>query len=683
MMMAEISDQKKLRFMANRLAKEKSLYLRQHADNPVDWYPWGEEALSKAKDENKPLLVSIGYSSCHWCHVMAHESFENDYIANLMNEHFVCIKVDREERPDVDQIYMEAVQMITNHGGWPLNVFCFPDGRPFFGGTYFPPDDRGQGLVPWPQLIMRVAEFYKNKNHELEENADNIIKNMAGSNIPGGDNDGHLDNQQLLTAAEIICNLHDDEWGGFGQAPKFPPSMALNFLLELRLSSACEEQRPSLARRIDEVIVRTLSAMVQGGVYDQVGGGFARYSVDRSWLIPHFEKMLYDNGLLLDIYTKGWMRYRQPIFKAVVEETVSWLTREMLAPNGGFYSSIDADSEGEEGKYYVWTPGEIESILGPNDSKQFCEAYSITESGNFEHQTSNPALSTTEFNIRQALLPMREKLLQKRSSRVPPAKDTKQLVAWNSLVIRGLAEAAFAFGRKDWLEYAVRAANWIWETQRFDDHRLHALYYEDSGPGVNAYLDDYAFYAEALLTIGSKIDWLESGASKIFMQRAIATTDIVFEHFSDPSGQHGFYFTSDDHEKLVSRKKEWWDNAIPAGNSSLIHVMASLYAITGENKYREELDTLRRAYSTFVEQIPNGIPHALAGLTSDAVGIAVIKVKGNQNLDLLQEKLANKPWRRVFLQFSDDPAQPEGYQLCVGSQCLKAEVDPAAIIEKL
>ncbi len=669
--------------MANRLSKEKSLYLRQHAENPVDWYPWGEEALEKAKTDDKPLLVSIGYSSCHWCHVMAHESFENDYIAKLMNDHYICIKVDREERPDVDQIYMDAVQMITNHGGWPLNVFCFPDGRPFFGGTYFPPEDRGQGLVPWPQLIMRVADFYKQKREELEENADNIVQNMLGSNIPVNESEGPLDNQLLLTAAEVICKAHDDEWGGFGQAPKFPPSMALNFLLELRLSSACEEQRPSLARRIDEVAIRTLSAMAQGGLYDQVGGGFARYSVDRFWLIPHFEKMLYDNGLLLDIYTKGWMRYRQPIFKAVVEETVNWLLRDMHAPNGGFYSSIDADSEGEEGKYYVWTPAEIESLLGQDDGKLFCETYSITEKGNFEHHTSNPALSTSDFNRREELCSQRKILLQQRLTRVPPAKDTKQLVAWNSLVIRGMAEAAFAFERKEWLEYAKRAANWIWETQLFDDHRLHALCYEDNIPGINAYLDDYAFYAEALLTLGSKIDWLETGTSSFFIQRAIAIVDAVFAHFSDPSGQFGFYFTSDDHEKLVNRKKEWWDNAIPAGNSSLIHVLASLYAITGESKYRENLDTLRKAYSTFVQQIPNGIPHALAGITSDAVGIAVIKIKGISNLDLLQENLADKPWRRVFLLSTDDPDQPDGYQLCVGSQCLEAEVDPAALVTKL
>ena len=669
--------------MANRLSKEKSLYLRQHANNPVDWYPWGEEALEKAKSDDKPLLVSIGYSSCHWCHVMAHESFENDYIAKLMNDHYICIKVDREERPDVDQIYMDAVQMITNHGGWPLNVFCFPDGRPFFGGTYFPPEDRGQGLVPWPQLIMRVADFYKQKREELEENADNIVQNMLGSNIPVNESEGPLDNQLLLTAAEVICKAHDDEWGGFGQAPKFPPSMALNFLLELRLSSACEEQRPSLARRIDEVAIRTLSAMAQGGLYDQVGGGFARYSVDKFWLIPHFEKMLYDNGLLLDIYTKGWMRYRQPIFKAVVEETVNWLLRDMHAPNGGFYSSIDADSEGEEGKYYVWTPAEIESLLGQDDGKLFCETYSITEKGNFEHHTSNPALSTSDFNRREELSSQRKILLQQRLTRVPPAKDTKQLVAWNSLVIRGMAEAAFAFGRKEWLEYAKRAANWIWETQLYDDHRLHALCYEDNIPGLNAYLDDYAFYAEALLTLGSKIDWLETGTSSLFIQRAIAIVDAVFAHFSDPSGQFGFYFTSDDHEKLVNRKKEWWDNAIPAGNSSLIHVLASLYAITGESKYRENLDTLRKAYSTFVQQIPNGIPHALAGITSDAVGIAVIKIKGISNLDLLQENLADKPWRRVFLLSTDDPDQPDGYQLCVGSQCMEAKVDPAALVTKL
>ena len=669
--------------MPNRLSKEKSLYLLQHANNPVNWYPWGKEAFKKARDTDKPLLVSIGYSSCHWCHVMAHESFENSYIAKLMNDHYICIKVDREERPDVDQIYMDAVQMITHHGGWPLNVFCFPDGRPFFGGTYFPPKDRGQGLVPWPQLIMRISDFYQQKRDELEENADNIIKNMLGNNTPISDSESSLNNESLLKAAEVICNAHDDEWGGFGEAPKFPPSMTLNFLLELRLSSTCEEHRPSLARRIDEVVTRTLNNMATGGLFDQIGGGFARYSVDRFWLIPHFEKMLYDNGLLLDIYTKGWMRYHQPLFKAVVEETVNWIFREMLAPNGGFYSSIDADSEGEEGKYYVWTPAEIESILGRNKGKEFCDTYGITEKGNFEHHTSNPALSTTNFKSRQNISSLRDKLLQKRLMRVPPAKDTKQLVAWNSLVIRGMAEAAFTFGRKDWLEYAKLAANWIWETQLFDGHRLHSLCYADNTPGINAYLDDYAFYAEALLALASKIDWLEQGASALFIQRTITIVDTIFAHFADPSGQFGFYFTSDDHEKLINRKKEWWDNAIPAGNSSLIHILGTLYAITGKSKYREKLDTLRKAYSNFVQKAPNAIPHAMAGLTSDAVGIAVIKIKGIKNLDVLQQNLAKKPWRRLFLLFTDDSEQPDGYQLCVGSQCLEVEFDPVTLVAKL
>ncbi len=669
--------------MANRLAQEKSLYLRQHAENPVDWHPWGKEAMDKAEAEDKPLLVSIGYSSCHWCHVMAHESFENDYIAKLMNEHFICIKVDREERPDVDQIYMEAVQMITNHGGWPLNIFCFPDGRPFFGGTYFPPEDRGQNMVPWPQLIMRIADFYKHKKTELEENAENIVKNLALSNRPAGDSDHQLDNLQLLTAAEIICNSHDDEWGGFGQAPKFPPSMALNFLLEIRQSSTCEEQRPSLARRIDEVVTHTLNAMARGGIFDQIGGGFSRYSVDKHWLIPHFEKMLYDNALLLDIFTKGWMRYRQPLFGAVVEETIEWLKREMLAPNGGYYSSLDADSEGKEGKFYVWTPDEVEAVLGSKDGKLFCETYGLSENGNFEEGTSNPALAIADFDKRQALQPFRQKLLERRLKRVPPGKDTKQLVAWNSLLIRGLVEASFAFNRKEWLEDAIRSADWIWETQRFDDNRLYALYYEDSGQGVNAYLDDYAFYAEALLSIAAKIDWLKPGFSKVYIQRAVAIVDAVCEHFRSSSDPFGFYFTSNDHEKLISRKMEWWDNAIPAGNSSLIHVMSGLYLLTGDKKYADNLDALRRAYSSYVDRIPNGIPHALAGLTGDAVGTAVIKIKNIPNLDALQDKLAHKPWRRVFLLISDDPAQPEGYQLCVGTHCLEPENDLTTLTAKL
>ena len=667
--------------VSNRLAEEQSLYLRQHGENPVDWYPWGEEALGRAKKEEKPLLVSIGYSSCHWCHVMAHESFENDYIAQLMNEHFVCIKVDREERPDIDQIYMEAIQMLTGHGGWPLNVFCLPDGRPFTGGTYFPPDERGRGIVPWPQLLIRVADHFQRNRDQLEENARAIIGNLAASNQPAEISEGPIAPTSFIEAAQTIVGQHDDKFGGFGGAPKFPPSTTLNFLLQLRGSATVDLEKAELAQRIDNVINTTLTAMARGGIYDQIGGGFARYSVDTFWLIPHFEKMLYDNGLLLDIYTKAYLRYREPLYRSIIEETVEWLEREMTSPKRGFYSSLDADSEGVEGKYYVWTPEEVRKILGEENGTRLCRTYQITEEGNFEEGRSNSALAGATIEERENLRPLREIMLSARDLRIPPAKDTKQLTSWNSLAIRGLAEAGFYLNRPDWLEAAKSAADWIWEVMRYDECRLHAVHY-DGKTRFNGYLNDYSFYAEALLGLASKVEWIQPGGSEVYVDRARRIIDATLDHFKDRDST-GFFFTSGDHEILASRKIDWWDGAIPSGISSLVHCFSCLYALTADSKYIESLDSLSRSYSALMQRVPSGISYALAGLVSEAIGVVTIKIKGIEDLDPLRKKLSRKPWRRTFLLRSKEPSQPSGYQLCVGTQCLEPTDDVEAVVNRL
>jgi hypothetical protein len=666
--------------MPNRLANEHSLYLRQHADNPVDWYPWGEEAFATARGSDKPILVSIGYSSCHWCHVMAHESFEDAATARLMNEHFICIKVDREERPDVDQIYMEAVQMLNGHGGWPLNVFCLPGGEPFTGGTYFPPEDRGQGIAPWPQVLMRIAHFYEREKGKLLENAEAIAKNLTASSGPDTEGGNLLTAAHLIPAAESVCEQYDNTYGGFGGAPKFPPSMTLEFLLEMRRSAAVEERNPSFASTIDDVVESTLTAMARGGIFDQIGGGFARYSVDREWTIPHFEKMLYDNALLLGIYSNAWLRYRNPLFQAVVEETIDWLTREMLSPDGGFYSSLDADSEGEEGKFHVWTPGAVQAVLGKEDGASFCEAYAITESGNFEGGSSNPTFLHGDWETRCALRPLRRRLLAAREDRIPPGKDTKRLTAWNSLLIRGLADAGFAFQRKDWLAMAKNTADWIWATLRYDDNRLYTVSYDD-GPRLNGYLDDYAFYAEALLAVAARVDWLAPGTSQNYLSRTEAIVNAITTHFSD-TDKPGYFFTSNDHETLVSRKKEWLDNALPSGNSSLMHVFSSLHAITGKAEYGHAFDDLRLSYPAFAERAPNAISHALAGYVADAVGIAVIKIKGVSDLDGVFRAASDLPARKSFFLTTEDDAQPHGFQLCVGTQCLTPTDSYTDLMEK-
>lgn len=672
--------------MQNRLSKENSLYLLQHASNPVDWYAWGDEAFEAAKSQNKPLLVSIGYSACHWCHVMAHESFENDYIAKLMNKHFICVKVDREERPDVDQVYMEAVQMIQQQGGWPLNVFCLPDGRPFFGGTYFPPEDRGQGLIPWPQVLMRISEHFKRSKSELVDNADAIQKNiMAATQAAStGGAQGDWQNEHLVSAAHGICGNHDDQYGGFGGAPKFPPSMTLNFLRALRRTAAIEEGEPAFAERIDEVTHATLRSMAHGGIYDQFGGGFARYSVDAHWLIPHFEKMLYDNALLIDAYTRGWLDNKDPLYEAIVEETIGWLEREMSAPSGGFYAALDADSEGEEGRYYVWTPEEVDSVLGLSEAREVRAAYNITNEGNFEHGTTNPALVEPDFSIRSKLAEARAKLLAHREAeRVPPGKDTKINTAWNCMLIRSMADAGFYFDRPEWLERARKAADFIWEslTEEVDGSlRIKAVYYEGVGAQIEGYLHDYALAAEAFLAVASKLAWIDPAAPAIYQDRAKACIDTALQYFSD---QHtaGFYFTAEDAETPVARRKEWFDNATPSGNAVMLHALAGLYALTGEGRYADAIQSTLPAYTDYALKVAAGVAHALEAATLHATGIAVIKVKQGVAIGGLREALSASPWRRSFIEVVE--SQSANYQLCVGTQCLQPTDDLAEIVSAL
>lgn len=668
--------------MPNRLAHESSLYLRQHAGNPVDWYPWGEEALTKAKAEDKPILVSIGYASCHWCHVMAHESFEDSYIAKLMNTHFVCIKVDREERPDIDQIYMDAVQMINGHGGWPLNVFCLPDGRPFAGGTYFPPDERrGGSIVPWPQLLMRIADFYERQREDLVENARAIVGNLRANNHPHQATGDPVGPEDALAAVEKLLNSEDKEFGGFGDAPKFPPSMVLDFLLTIRGSAHIDQLNPSTAKALDGLINRGLTAMAHGGLFDQIGGGFARYSVDRQWLIPHFEKMLYDNALLLEIYAKASQRYPKPLYACVVEETISWLCREMRSPSGAFHAALDADTNGEEGLTYLWEPAEILRILGPIEGQRFCEVYGITTDGNFEQTgLSHPALLDGDASVRAALAPARAKLLAARNQRPQPGLDNKCLVAWNALLMRGLARAAFTFGRADWLDLAIGIGDWIWNTMRNTEGRFFSVAYEGRPQGT-AHLDDLAHAAEAFLTLASVIDWQHPNHSTAWIQRAIEITEWIEEHFSDPAAV-GYFFTADHHETLIHRKKDWFDNAMPAGNSAMARVHAQLYHLTGAARHVKALERLRVAYPGIVRAAPAAAGHALTAYVEDAIGIVSLKAGPGADMETLRMALVQRPHRTVFLQYPVTELTTT-YQLCVGTQCEAPTDDLASVVGKI
>ena len=668
--------------MPNRLSEENSLYLQQHASNPVEWYPWGEEALKAAETSGKPLLVSIGYSACHWCHVMAHESFEDEYIAGIMNKHFICVKVDREERPDLDQIYMEAVQMIQQQGGWPLNVFCLPDGRPFFGGTYFPPEDRGQGLIPWPQICMRIADFYKRSKGELIENAESIQKNiLAGTQAAStGGASSDWNPECLLEAAQGICGNHDDQYGGFGEAPKFPPAMSLNFLRALRPAAESD-----LAARIDEVSHITLRAMAHGGLFDQFGGGFARYSVDAHWLIPHFEKMLYDNALLIDAYTRAWLDTQDPLYAAVVEETIGWLDREMSAPGGSFYAALDADSEGEEGRYYVWTPEQVDSVLGPSLARELRAAYNITKEGNFEQGKSNPALVEADFVVRVKLADARRQLRECREAeRVSPGKDTKISTAWNGMMIRALADAGFYFDRPEWTQRARKAIDFLWSelvTETPEGIQLKAVYYERGGAKVDAFLHDYALLAEACLAVASKIDWVEPGNSATYQARAQACVDQAMRYFTDEHSI-GYYFTAEGAETPVARRKEWFDNATPSGNSVMLHALSGLHALTGDGRYAAEFEATLPAYADYAGKVAAGVAHGLEAAATYQSGVVVIKVGVDVDMNALRNALADKAWRRTFIQQSMD-LSPKQIQVCLGTQCLTSNDDLAAAMDHM
>ena len=656
--------------MSNRLAQEQSLYLKQHAANPVHWWPWGTDAFAAAQAQGKPVLVSVGYSSCHWCHVMARESFEQPYIAELMNQHFICIKVDREERPEVDKLMMDAVQMINGHGGWPLNCFCLPDGRPFFGGTYFPPEDRGQGQVPWPQLLMRVADFFHRNKDELAANADAIAQNLTHlTRAPDADGSSPQP-ADLLAAAKRLCEQHDDTYGGFGGAPKFPSPPTVDFLLAIRGTAAVEQDR-ALATRLDAVLTVTLGGMARGGLFDQIGGGFHRYCVDRDWTVPHFEKMLYDNAQLLGTYAEAWARYRDPLYARICEETIGWLQREMRLPNGLYASALDADTHHEEGTTYVWKPVEIVALLGA-EALPFAAAYGLTDQGNFEG--ANIPKLRAKIGERDRLAGARATLLAARNLRPQPERDDKALLGWNALLIRALAKAAWIFGRKDWFELAadIEASAWRLFAEAGASPTLRSVAHGDHAT-LTGNLTDYAWFAQAELTLAAYASWGLPGESPRFATRARALMQATADRFADPHAV-GFFFAPAGRDDLSVRQKDWFDNAVPAGNSAMVHACAEAYTLTGEDRWRQTLEDLAQAYGGMARNVPNGVAHALEGLTRYALGHAVLKHAPTANLVALQAALGGqvntsahaRPHRPLLLVASPET---QGFQLCVGTTC--------------
>jgi len=618
--------------MPNRLAQETSPYLHQHAANPVDWHPWGEEALQAARAQDKPILLSIGYSACHWCHVMAHESFEDPDVARVMNDLFVNIKVDREERPDLDQIYQVAHQMFNQRpGGWPLTAFLTPDQMPFFVGTYFPKAAR-YGLPGFAQLLERAARYYREHGAEIARQ-NRAIADAFGTLQPAdGARGGEFSGDVVAEAVGALKANFDSVHGGFGAAPKFPHPTDLELLLR-RYAATGDAHALHVA-------VFTLTRMAEGGIYDQLGGGFCRYAVDERWLIPHFEKMLYDNGPLLRLYADAWAATGEPLFARVAAETAHWVMREMQSPEGGYYSSLDADSEHEEGKFYVWTRDEVERLLTPAEYAVVAPHYGLDADPNFEgrhwHFHVAQPLSAVAANLGRsvadcaaAFSAARAKLLAARALRVRPGRDEKVLVSWNALLIRGMVRAATVFGRDDWLASARRALEFIRGTM-WQDGRLLATY-KDGRAHLNAYLDDHAFLLEATLEL------LQADFRAADLAFAQSLARALLERFEDRAAG-GFFFTSHDHEQLIHRPKPGHDNATPSGNGVAAAALGRLGHIAGDAR---GLDAAHRALAAFygsMQRYPGGYGALLIAL-EEALGPPTLLVLRGPSALL-------EPWRR-------------------------------------
>jgi uncharacterized protein YyaL (SSP411 family) len=586
----------------NRLIDEPSPYLRQHAHNPVDWYPWGAAALEKARAEDKPILLSVGYSACHWCHVMERESFEDEATARLMNELFVNVKVDREERPDVDHIYMSAVQLLTGRGGWPMTVFLTPDGRPFYGGTYFPPEDR-HGLPAFRRVLAAVAQTYRQKPADIQHNAAQLMDGLRRVDAVVS-SDEPLTPRFVGDAAAALSQAYDPTYGGIGQAPKFPNEAVFDLFLRVYRSGG--------DRRYLDMALHTLRQMARGGVYDQLGGGFHRYSVDARWLVPHFEKMLYDNAQLVPLYVAAFQLTGDEFFARIARETLDYVVREMRSPEGGFYSTQDADSEGEEGKFFVWDPAEVRALLGEEAAELACRYWDVTDAGNFEGRSILHVTIDSEqlarlyrrdpADVQRILADARAKLLAARGRRVAPGLDDKILTAWNALMISAFAVAAEVLGEPRYAAVAAEGIAFV-ERRLLRGHRLLSTY-KAGAARLNGYLDDYAFFIAAL------IDVFELRQDHAYLERAVQLTDAMVRHFWD--GAHGgFFFTSDDHEALIVRSKPSFDGSIPSGNSVAVRALLRLAHYAERTDYRERAEAVLRLYAARMRQQPFGFANML------------------------------------------------------------------------
>ena len=616
--------------MPNRLARETSPYLLQHADNPVDWYPWGEEAFQVARDRDLPVLLSVGYSACHWCHVMAHESFEDEATASIMNELFVNVKIDREERPDIDKIYQTAQQLLTQRGGgWPLTMFINPeDQRPFFGGTYFPNEAR-HGLPAFTDLLKSVSDYYQTEREQVRGQGEQLQRVFAQLEPPPAEGTQTLDNAPLTRVREQLEQTFDRDYGGFGSAPKFPHPTTIERLLRHWRATASSAE-PDIEALFMATL--TLTRMAEGGLFDHLGGGFCRYSVDRYWQIPHFEKMLYDNGPMLGLYAQAYLATGDGVFEDVAAQTADWMLSDMQSPDGGFYATRDADSEGEEGRFYVWTPEQVRDLLPAADFETFARHFGLDRAANFEgkwHLAVNESLrdiakdlQRDEAELKASVGRSKSVLLAERSRRVAPGRDEKQLTSWNALAIKGLAIAGRALDREDLVDAAVAAADFIRNNLFREGHLL--ANYKDGEAKLGAYLDDYAFLLDALLEL------LQSRFSPIHLEFAIRVAELLLDDFEDESGG-GFYFTAEGHEKLMHRPKPLADEAVPSGNGVAAIALQRLGFLLGETSYLEAAEMTLRAAWNGISEYPHGHVSLLTALEEYLDHPEIIVIRGDES----------------------------------------------------
>ena len=659
--------------MPNCLSSHPSLYLQQHANQKIEWMTWSKKAFEKAKLEDKPILLSIGYSSCHWCQQMSKDCFDDEYVAKLMNRHFVSILVDREDRPDLDHIYMEAIRMFDQSAGWPLNVFCLPDGRPFWGGTYFPKEDLGNGLAPWPQVLIRIAEHYRTGRNDLVENAENVTANLFHSNHADYSSEDLWDPSLIVRGAEEICSFHDDKFGGFSKAPKFPSPMKIEFLLS-SLETTKVRNNSKFSSRITSCLNKTLQSLSKYGIFDHVAGGFFRYCTDREWSSPHYEKMVTDNALLVSAFSQAYRKFKDQNYALIIRKTLSWLNDEMGSTDIGYGSSMSADANGKEGDYYLWKKDAMVEAVGEVGKSLY---NSLPKQ---ENALVLPQFIDPDILDEQTQLSCFDKLKKNLTAKAKPIVDKKRILSANSLITKCFVEAGISLGEEDLLREAIKLESWISDNFTNSDYNLKSvLYPEDHSLVTSGNLDDYVFYAEALLSLASISELVESGSSQLLINKSSRVITSVMAHFRDTSMPGYFYTKSDLLPPPPARKKIWHDTDIPAGNSTLIKIFSSLFHLQKDDKWKLELNKITSGYTKVIRSTPAAAAKALKSLCDQAMGeISILFPKGSENQ--LLDRLKDFPNRSFFLKPNGSDKNEYGLQVGSLNEVLKCK-DLDSLIE--